>query len=328
MTTDLGRVFIAGHQGLVGRAIHAQLVAHGHKDIVVKKRCELDLLDRSAVKKFFASSGVDTVILAAAKVGGIGANDTYRADFIYENTSIQCNVIWEAHSHNVDRLVFLGSSCIYPRKASQPMREDCLLSGALEPTNSPYALAKINGLALVDALRHQYSRRYYSLMPTNVYGEYDNFSIKDAHVIPALIRRFYEASIARSPQLLVWGSGKAKREFIHASDLAKAVLHLLLNYADPVEAADLPRYTSHINVGSGRELSIRELAHIVAGASEYRGEIRFDCSRPDGSPRKLLDTSVLDKLGWKSQIPLESGIDDLVTWFRAAHANQAQDLRL
>jgi GDP-L-fucose synthase len=311
----LGKIFVAGSGGLVGSHLVKVLEKKNYKNLLLPTRQDLDLLDSAAVSSFFAHEKPDTVIVAAAKVGGIYANNTYRADFIYENLKIQNNLIWGAHQHQVENLVFLGSSCIYPRLAPQPMPEDCLLSGPLEYTNRPYALAKIAGLELVNSLRMQYGCRYFSVMPTNLYGPGDNFKENDSHVIPALIRRFFNACERNADSLSVWGTGAALREFMHAEDCAEAIVFLLETPHQRFEELLGTNTWSHINVGSGDEISIRDLVATLAKIFAFKGTISFDASKPDGTPRKLLDTSLLRTFGWQPQVPIAEGLSATVAWF-------------
>jgi GDP-L-fucose synthase len=306
--TDAGQgpVFVAGHQGLVGSAIVRALAATG-VTALVRERRELDLTDGAGVERFFASARPGAVYLAAARVGGIRANSSYPAEFIRDNLAIQTNVIHSAWRHGVAKLVFLGSSCIYPRLAPQPMREDCLLTGPLEPTNEWYAIAKIAGIKMCQAYRRQYGFRAIALMPTNLYGPGDNFSLEDSHVLPALIRRFHEAKLAGAAEVVVWGSGTPRREFLHVDDLAAAALHLMHSY-DGEEP---------LNVGTGEDVAIAGLAALVREVVGYHGQLRFDPSRPDGAPRKLLDVSRVQALGWRHRIPLADGIAATYRWYLA-----------
>jgi len=316
--THKDKIFVAGHRGLVGSSIVEALEARGYDKIVTRTRSQLDLLDSMAVQRFYAEERPDVVIVAAAKVGGIHANNVYRADFIYENLTIQNNLIWNAHLSGVHRLVFLGSSCIYPRNAPQPMPETCLLTGELEYTNRPYALAKIAGLELVNTLRLQHCRDYFSVMPTNLYGPRDNFHPENSHVLPALIRRFIEAKENGAKSITVWGSGKPRREFLYSSDCAEAIVHLTENiageYLEALPSASEGFY--HINVGTGEDVSIHDLAHTIANITEFTGKIDFDHSRPDGTPRKLLDVSQLVKLDWRPRVSLTDGIRATIDWYR------------
>ena len=299
------RIYVAGHRGLAGSAIHRRLVRSGFKNPIVRNRGDLDLRDQQAVDRFFEDQHPEFVFLAAAKVGGILANSTYPAEFIHENLAIQNNVIHSAWKHGTTKLAFLGSSCIYPKFAPQPMREEHLLTGPLEPTNQWYAIAKIAGIKMVQAYRRQYGFKAISLMPTNLYGPGDNFDLQNSHVLPALIRKFHEARLDASPQVVVWGTGTPRREFLHVDDLADAAVFLMLNYDDG----------EIVNVGTGVDATIRELAEMVARAADYKGEIVFDTSKPDGTPRKLLDVSKLTGLGWKSSVALEDGIARTYEWY-------------
>lgn len=308
------RVFIAGHLGMVGSAIERQLKKRHDIDLVLRARDELDLLDSKAVADFFANEKIDEVYLAAAKVGGIVANNTYPAEFIYENMMIECNIIHSAHTHNVQKLLFLGSSCIYPKMARQPIAESELLQGTLEATNEPYAIAKIAGIKLCESYNRQYGRDYRSVMPTNLYGPNDNFHPQNSHVIPALLRRFHEATICDSSEVTVWGSGKPMREFLHVDDMAQASIHIMELNKDVWEANTEPML-SHINVGTGVDCTIRELALTIAEVVGYKGSVIFDANKPDGTPRKLLDVSRLNKLGWNSKITLSQGLMNTYKWF-------------
>jgi GDP-L-fucose synthase len=298
--------YVAGHRGLVGSAIWRNLKAEGFSNLIGRTSSELDLKDRDAVFAFFAESNPRYVVLAAAKVGGILANSTYPVDFLSENLRIQVNVLDAAREHGVERLLFLGSSCIYPKFAEQPIREDSLLTGHLEPTNDAYAIAKIAGIMQIQAIRRQYGLPWISAMPTNLYGPGDNFSPTGSHVLPALIRRYDEAARSGAQVVTNWGSGSPRREFLHVDDMAAACLHLLENYDGP----------SQINVGTGTDVTIRELASLVASAVGYKGEIAWDTSKPDGTPRKLLDVSKLADAGWSASIGLEEGVHRTVEWFR------------
>ncbi|MES2836291.1 MAG: GDP-L-fucose synthase [Bacteroidota bacterium] len=292
------KIYIAGHNGMVGSAIYRKLQAEGYTNIIGKRSSELDLKNQKAVEEFFAKEKPEYVVLAAAKVGGILANNTYRAEFIYENLMIQNNVIHQSYVHGVKKLLFLGSSCIYPKLAPQPLKEEYLLTSELEYTNEPYAIAKIAGIKMVEAYRDQYGCNYISAMPTNLYGPNDNYDRNKSHVLPALIRKFHEAKLANAPQVEVWGSGKPLREFLHANDLADACFYLLLNYNEK----------QFVNIGSGTDISINDLALLVKKTVGYTGEIVFDSSKPDGTPRKLMDVSKLANFGWKYKITLEEGI--------------------
>jgi GDP-L-fucose synthase len=299
------RIFVAGHRGLVGAALVRRLHADGCTNLLLRTRSELDLTDAAAVDRFFAAEQPQYVFLAAAKVGGIMANDTYPADFIRENLAIELNVIDAAHRHGTEKLLFLGSSCVYPKHAPQPMREEHLLTGPLEPTNEPYAIAKIAGLKLCEAYHRQHGSRFISVMPTNLYGPEDNFDLETSHVLPALIRRFHEARESGAPAVTLWGTGAPMREFLHVDDLADACLFLMHSYEDP----------ALVNIGWGRDIAIRELAALVARVIGYEGEIRWDASKPDGTPRKLLDTSRLARLGWAPRIGLEEGVRATYQWY-------------
>ena len=301
------RIFVAGHRGLVGSAIVRGLEQRGYHNLLLATRAELDLRDQAAVSRFFLQRSPEFVFLAAAKVGGILANSTRPAEFLYDNLAIQTNVIDSAWRHGVRKLVFLGSSCIYPRMAPQPLKEEYLLTGPLEPTNEAYAIAKIAGLKLAAAYHEQYGFPAVSLMPTNLYGPGDNFDLETSHVLPALIRRFHEAKIGHSPSVTLWGTGTPRREFLHVDDLASAACFVMEHY----QGGDL------LNVGVGEDLSIAELAELVARVGDYSGEIRFDPSRPDGTPRKLLDVSRLQALGWQARIQLEDGVRSTYEWYRA-----------
>ncbi|AWV26347.1 GDP-L-fucose synthase [Citrobacter freundii] len=308
------RIFIAGHRGMVGSAIVRQLEQRGDVDLVLRSRDELNLLDSKAVLDFFAAERIDQVYLAAAKVGGIVANNTYPADFIFENMMIESNIIHAAHLHNVNKLLFLGSSCIYPKMAKQPMAESELLQGSLEPTNEPYAIAKIAGIKLCESYNRQYDRDYRSVMPTNLYGPHDNFHPSNSHVIPALLRRFHEATMQNTSEVIVWGSGTPMREFLHVDDMAAASIHVMELDREVWQENTQPML-SHINVGTGVDCTIRELAQTIARVVGYRGQVVFDASKPDGTPRKLLDVSRLKKLGWQFGISLEDGLASTYHWF-------------
>jgi GDP-L-fucose synthase len=299
------RVHVAGHRGLVGSAVWRHLEQQGFTRLLGRSSGELDLRDRDAVRAFYAVHRPEVVVLAAARVGGIMANANEPADFLSDNLRIQVNVLDAAAEHGVERLLFLGSSCIYPRLAEQPIREDALLTGHLEPTNDAYAIAKIAGIMQVQALRRQHGLHYISAMPTNLYGPGDNFDLERSHVLPAVLRRFHEAREAGAPHVKLWGSGTPRREFLHVDDLARACLFLLEHYDDP----------QTINIGVGEDLPIRELAELVARVVGYQGQIRWDTTRPDGTPRKLLDVSRLGALGWKAEMPLEDGIRSTYRWY-------------
>ena len=308
------RIFVAGHCGMVGRAIVRRLEAQGHATIITRERGELDLLDQRAVHDFFREQAIDQVYLAAAKVGGIHANNTYPADFIHDNLVIETNVIHAAFQAGVRKLLFLGSSCIYPREAPQPMAEEALLTGPLEPTNEPYAIAKIAGIKLCESYNRQHGTDYRSVMPTNLYGPHDNFHPENSHVIPALIRRFHEAKENGNDEVVIWGSGEPRREFLHVDDMAAACVHVMELPAETYEAHTTPM-CSHINVGTGKDCTIRELAETLAKVTQFEGRLRFDPTRPDGAPRKLLDISRLRSLGWEPGFPLEAGLKNAYEWF-------------
>lgn len=305
------KIFVAGHRGMVGSAIFRALQQEGRTNIVTRTRDELDLTDQSAVRAFFASEKPDMVYLAAAKVGGIHANNTYPADFIYENLMVQANVIDAAFHNGVQRLLFLGSSCIYPRMAPQPMSENALLTGALESTNEPYAVAKIAGIKLCESYNRQYGAShgidYRSVMPTNLYGPGDNYHPENSHVIPALIRRFHEAKLAKRPIVTIWGTGSPRREFLYVEDMAAACVHVM-NLDKAIYDQHTQPMLSHINVGYGTDITIGELAHEIARIVGYCGTIEFDTSKPDGPPRKLMDNTRLHTLGWKARVEIPVGL--------------------
>lgn len=313
---SIKRVFVAGHRGMVGSAIARQLEQNSTVELVVRNSKELDLTNQKVVKSFFSTESIDAVYLAAAKVGGIHANNTYPAEFIYENLMMECNVIHAAHQADVQKLLFLGSSCIYPKLAEQPMKESALLMGVLEPTNEPYAVAKIAGIKLCESYNRQYGRDYRSVMPTNLYGENDNFHPDNSHVIPALMRRFHEAKEQNLPEVLVWGSGKPMREFLHVDDMAAASV-FVMNAPDKVYGSCTQPMLSHINVGTGVDCTIAELAHTMAEVVGYEGSVGFDSSKPDGTPRKLMDVSTLKELGWQYSIDLKEGLTKTYQWFLA-----------
>jgi GDP-L-fucose synthase len=311
------RIFVPGYKGLVGSAITEALQKKGYSNLLLKDREDIDFRDQAAVRDLFRSERPDVVFLAAAKVGGIGANDTYRADFIQQNLQIQTNVISAAHEFDTHRLIFLGSSCIYPREAPQPMSEACLLSGPMERTNRPYAIAKIAGLEFIDSLRRQYGQDYFSVMPTNLYGLRDNYHPTNSHVMPALIRRFFEAKGGGADKVVIWGSGKPLREFLFAPDCADAIVFLAENLtSEMLDASPIGKAGwSHVNVGSGQEISIADLASMIARLTGFDGKIEFDTSKPDGTPRKLLDSGYLRSLGWSPKTGLEDGISQAIRWF-------------
>lgn len=308
------RVFVAGHQGMVGSAIVRALEKAGDAEIITRTRSELDLLDQAAVFRFFNQNAVDEVYLAAAKVGGIWANNTYPAEFIYQNLIIEANIIHGAFQAGVRKLLFLGSSCIYPKLAEQPIAESSLLQGVLEPTNEPYAIAKIAGIKLCESYNRQYGTDYRSVMPTNLYGINDNFHPENSHVVPALLRRFHEAKMQDLPSVTVWGSGSPMREFLYVDDMAGACLHVM-NLPKEVYGEHVLPMSSHINVGTGKDCTIRELANTIARAVGYQGDILWDTSKPDGTPRKLLDVSLLKRLGWQYSVELDEGIERTYQWF-------------
>ena len=292
------KIFVAGHRGMVGSAIMRKLETEGYTNLLQRTSKELDLRNQDAVQRFFALEKPEYVFLAAAKVGGIVANNTYRADFLYENLMIQANVIRQSYEHGVKKLLFLGSSCIYPKLCPQPIKESYLLTGALEQTNEPYAIAKIAGLKMCEAFRSQYGCDYISVMPTNLYGPNDNYDLNNSHVLPALMRKFFEAIRDGKTEVEIWGSGKPMREFLHVDDLADACFFLMQNYSD----------AGFLNIGTGIDLTIAELAEMISKISGFNGTLRFDASKPDGTPRKLLDVSAIQNLGWKHKISLEQGI--------------------
>ncbi|WP_287924423.1 GDP-L-fucose synthase [Diaphorobacter sp.] len=315
MARDLNQsVFVAGHRGMVGSAIVRRLQALGYTNILTAGRDELNLLDQAAVQAFFQANRVDQVYLAAAKVGGIHANNSYPADFIYENLMIEANIVHAAHVSGVQKLLFLGSSCIYPKHAGQPMKEEALLTGILEPTNEPYAIAKIAGIKLCESYNRQHGRDYRSVMPTNLYGPHDNFHPENSHVIPALLRRFHEAVQRGDEEVVIWGSGKPMREFLHVDDMAAASVHVM-ELDESIYRDNTQPMLSHINVGTGVDCTIRELAETIARVTGFAGRLTFDASKPDGTPRKLMDVSRLKALGWQASIGLEDGLRDAYAWF-------------
>jgi GDP-L-fucose synthase len=301
------RIFVAGHRGMVGSAIVRCLVEKGYTNIVTRSRAELDLTDQAQVRAFFAEERPQEVYVAAAKVGGIHANNSYPAEFIYSNLMVEANLIHEAWRTGVSKLLFLGSSCIYPRLAAQPMAEDALLTGKLEPTNEPYAVAKIAGIKLCESYNRQYGCDFRSVMPTNLYGPGDNYHPENSHVLPAMIRRFHEAKLADAPSVVIWGTGTPKREFLYVDDMAGACVHVM-DLPREIYAAHTEPTTSHINIGSGEDLSIAELAQLVSEVVGYRGAIHCDASKPDGAPRKLLDISRIRQLGWTPRTTLRAGV--------------------
>jgi len=311
---SLKNIFVAGHNGMVGSALVRELKKDSGNRVVISSRAELDLINQVSVNQYFENNDIDEVYLAAAKVGGIYANNEYPADFIYDNLMIEANVINAAHQNDVQKLLFLGSSCIYPKLANQPMAENSLLSGWLEPTNEPYAIAKIAGIKLCESYNRQFGRDYRSVMPTNLYGPDDNFHPENSHVIPALIRRFHKAKKANEPFVKAWGSGKVMREFLYVEDMAEASIFVM-----NLDVADYKHETqpmlSHINVGTGLDVSIKALVDAIAMVVGYRGQIEWDASKPDGTPRKLLDSARLERLGWKAKTPLEHGLKKTYHWF-------------
>jgi len=319
------KIYVAGHRGMVGGAILRRLLARKAAgealELVTRTHAELDLTSQEAVRDFMQTERPDVVILAAAKVGGIHANNTYPAEFIYENLMIECNIIHQAFGAGVKRLLQLGSSCIYPKAVPQPMREDALLTGTLEPTNEPYAIAKIAGIKLCESYNRQYGVDYRSVMPTNLYGPGDNFHPENSHVLPALIRRFHEAAQNGTEEVVIWGTGKPMREFLHVDDMAEASL-FVLDLPKPDYDANTQPMLSHINVGSGTDVSILELARMVAAATGYTGRITTDPSKPDGTMRKLMDVSRLAKMGWKARIGLQEGIAETYEWFKTSQSTR------
>lgn len=308
------KIFVAGHRGMVGAAIVRHLVERGYVNILTATRDELNLVDQRAVQQFFAKNQIDQVYLAAAKVGGIYANNTYPADFIYDNLMIEANVVSAAHNNDVQDLLFLGSSCIYPKHAPQPMREEALLVGELEPTNEPYAISKIAGIKLCESYNRQYGRNYRSVMPTNLYGPNDNYHSLNSHVIPALLRRFHEAIVQQDKEISIWGSGSPMREFLHVDDMAAACVHVMELDKQQYQGATQDML-SHINVGTGVDCTIDELAQTLAKVTGFSGRLVFDTSKPDGAPRKLLDVQRIQSLGWKARITLEDGLRDAYKWY-------------
>ena len=314
------KIYVAGHRGMVGGAILRRLQARKDAgedlELITRTSAELDLTDQAAVRDFMARECTDQVILAAAKVGGIIANNSYPGQFIYENLMIECNVIHQAYAAGVQKLLQLGSSCIYPKLADQPMREDALLTGTLEPTNEPYAVAKIAGIKLCESYNRQYGTDYRSVMPTNLYGPGDNFHPENSHVLPALIRRFHEAVREGVEEVVIWGTGTPMREFLHVDDMAEASL-FVLDLDPEIYQRETQEMLSHINVGSGTDVTIRELAETVARVTGYQGRLSFDSSKPDGAPRKLMDVSRLARLGWQASVALEDGVAGTYAWFKS-----------
>ncbi len=307
------KIYIAGHRGMVGSAIVRKLQAEGYTNIVTRTSKELDLKEQQAVRDFFAQEKPDVVVLAAAKVGGIHANNVYRAQFLYENLMIESNVIHSAHENDVQKLLFLGSSCIYPKMAPQPLKEESLLTGLLEQTNEPYAIAKIAGIKLAESYRRQYGRNYISAMPTNLYGPNDNYDLNNSHVLPALIRKFHTAKVTNAPSVEVWGTGSPMREFLHVDDLADACFFLLMNYDEEM----------FVNIGTGEDLTIKALAEMIKDIVGYTGELKWNTEKPDGTPRKLMDVSRLNKMGWKHRIGLREGITSVYAEFAKSELAKA-----
>lgn len=305
MTSKDAKIYVAGHRGMVGSAIVRHLQKEGFTNLILRTSSELDLRNQQDVATFFASERPEYVFLAAARVGGIMANNTYRAEFLYDNLMIQSNIIHQSYIYGVKKLLFLGSSCIYPKMAPQPLKEEYLLTGLLEGTNEPYAIAKIAGIKMCDAYRAQYGCNFISAMPTNLYGPNDNFDLQKSHVLPALIRKFYEAKLNNEPTVTIWGTGSPLREFLHADDLAEACIFLMNTYNEP----------GQVNIGVGTDVSILQLAQMVQAATGYQGTITHDLSKPDGTPRKLMDVSKINAMGWKARIDLQSGIKEVVEKF-------------
>jgi len=314
------RVFIAGHQGMVGSALVRQLTEQANVELVLCERAQLDLTRQAEVEDFFQSEQIDQVYLAAAKVGGIHANNTYPAEFIYQNLVIEGNVIHAAHQNNVQQLLFLGSSCIYPKQAIQPMQESALLTGALESTNEPYALAKIAGIKLCESYNRQYNRDYRSVMPTNLYGPLDNFHVQNSHVIPALLRRIHEAKVSQDESVTIWGGGQAMREFLYVDDMAEACVHVM-SIDKEVYQSFVLSMQSHVNIGTGLDCSIRELAESIKDVTGFSGRLTFDTSKPDGMPRKLLDVSLLKRMGWEARTDLRAGLKQTYDWYLQNESN-------
>lgn len=316
MADKNSKIYVAGHRGMVGSAIHQQLLAAGYRNILVRTHAELDLTDQSAVSHFLQQEKPQQVILAAARVGGIHANNVYPAEFIYQNLMMEANVIHQSWLAGCRQLLFLGSSCIYPKFAEQPMAESALLTGVLESTNEPYAIAKIAGIKLCESYNRQYGTDYRSVMPTNLYGQNDNFHLENSHVIPAMIRKFHDAKQAGASAVTLWGTGSARREFLHVDDMAAACVHVLNLDAERYQACTQPML-SHLNVGTGTDVTIRELAELIGTVVGFPGEIVWDSSKPDGTPRKLMDVSRLRALGWQAQVGLEAGLRGTYEWFLA-----------
>jgi GDP-L-fucose synthase len=314
MISKESKIYVAGHRGMVGSAICRRLSALGYENILTRTHAELDLLSQQEVHEFYREQKPDYVVIAAAKVGGIYANDTFPADFIYQNLMIEANLVHEGWKAGVNDLLFLGSSCIYPKFAEQPIKEDALLTGALESTNEPYAIAKIAGIKLCESYNRQYGTHYRSVMPTNLYGINDNFHPKNSHVIPALLRRFHESKVNQRPQIEVWGSGNAMREFLYVDDMAEACVYVM-NVEQSLYAEYTQPMLSHLNVGTGKDVTIRELAETISDVVGYSGEIVWDSKMPDGTPRKLMDVSRIKSLGWEAKINLREGLEGTYRWF-------------
>jgi len=314
MTDKQKKIYVAGHRGMVGSAIVKQLNVAGYQNIVVRTHAELDLTDQASVRDFMQQEQPEQVVLAAAKVGGIHANNVYPAEFIYQNLMMEANIVHQAWAAGCQKLLFLGSSCIYPKLAAQPMQESALLTGVLEATNEPYAIAKIAGIKLCESYNRQYGTDYRSVMPTNLYGQNDNFHLENSHVIPAMIRKFHEAKTSLSPTVTLWGTGKAMREFLHVDDMAAACLHVIGLSKQRYQSSTEPML-SHLNVGTGEDVTIRELAETIQQVVGYQGEITWDSSKPDGTPRKLMDVSKLKSMGWQPQIALADGLASTYRWF-------------
>jgi len=308
------KIYIAGHDGLVGSALVRKFTQNGHSNLITRHYTKLDLRRQQDVETFFEKEKPEYVVLAAAKVGGILANNTFPAEFIYDNLAIQSNIIHAAWKTNVKRLIFLGSSCIYPRECPQPMKEEHLLTGPLESTNEPYAIAKIAGIKMCQSYNRQYGTQYFALMPTNLYGPNDNFNLETSHVLPALIRKFHEATVTSAESVTVWGTGSPRREFLHVDDLADACLHIINLDEQVYHSLIADKIAPLINVGCGKDNSIKEMALMIQEIIGFEGEIIFDTTKPDGTPQKLLDVTLLNKLGWKQTIPLENGIADTYKW--------------
>jgi len=317
------KIYIAGHKGLVGSAIIRQLKSRGFTNLVVRSHNELDLINQYAVTQFFEHEKPAYVILAAAKVGGIKANNDYPADFIYNNIMIQTNVIHSAYKNNVKRLLFLGSTCIYPKLSKQPMREDSILSGLLEPTNEPYAIAKISGIKLCESYNRQYGTDFRSVMPTNLYGIHDNFHPEDSHVVPALISKFHSAKINNEPEVFIWGSGNVRREFLYVDDMADAAI-FVLDMNQNLYNSNTKPMLSHINIGTGIDITIRELSKTIQKIVGFTGEIIFDSTKPEGTQKKLVDTTILSNMGWSFNMNLESGLKKTYDWFKISKEHKSE----